>query len=235
MAMTADPGSGAASTGAVPATRSTAAVWAGIVFAVTYVGGAIAAFQSPTVTTAIQKDSGQLADTYRVYYAVSSHRVVILAGAFVLLIAAISMVVFASELRARLEAAGERRAAQLAYTGATLFAAATIVGAAAVAWLPGAKTFGNSALPTGEINYLASQLGFAIMLLGGGVTAGLMLTTAGWAAARTGVLPGWLSWVSIAVGVIVFFLAAFFLPMALLVLWALVTSIVLLARSRKAN
>ena len=57
-----------------------------------------------------------------------------------------------------------------------------------------------------------------------------MLISAGIGATRTGALPTWLGWAAIVVGVVVFVLGAFFVPMLLLVLWVLVAAIVALRR-----
>lgn len=74
-----------------------------------------------------------------------------------------------------------------------------------------------------------------MLLLGGGAAAALLLVSAGWAATRSGTLPTWLGWAGVVIGVLLFPLGVFFLPMALLVLWVLVTSIVLLRRRGTAN
>jgi type VI protein secretion system component VasF len=47
---------------------------------------------------------------------------------------------------------------------------------------------------------------------------------------RARALPPWLGWAAVVVGVVVFFLGLFFMPMLLLVLWAIVASIVCLRR-----
>jgi hypothetical protein len=199
------------------------------VFAVLYVG-ALMTFGGPETTDEVEKDPTALAKAWSDYYADSGNRNVMLVGGLVLLVAALAMVVFGSALRDRLSEGGAPGAGRLAFAGSILFGAVTMAGACAFIWIPGAKTFGESAVPTGELAYLASQLGYSLILLAGGAAAGFMLVVAGWTGARTHSLPGWLGWAGVVVGVIVFFTAAIFVPMALLVLWVLVTSIVMLRR-----
>ena len=210
--------------------------WAGIVFAVLYVLGILMAASSPDITDKVKRSPALSEAAWHKYYADSGHRTVIIIGAFVLAAAMLALMIFVSFLQDRLANDGAPTVtSRLVFAGALLFAAVTLAGAAALAWLPGAKAFGDSPLPAGSINYLASQLAFGLLLLGGGAAAALLLVSAGWAATRTGTLPKWLGWAGIVTGVLLFFLSAFFLPMALLVLWVLVTSVVLLRHHGTAN
>ena len=218
------------------AAQKRSGAWAGIVFAVLYVVGVIMMGDQPD-TTDKMKDSPKLAEAaWLKFYADGDNRAFILIGAFVLAAAVIALLVFASYLQDRLADDGaSSTTTRLVFGGAVLFAAVTLAGTAALAWIPGAKEFGDSPLPVGSINYLSSQLGFALMLLGGGAAAALFLVSAGWAATRVGTLPKWLAWAGVVIGVLLFFFGVFFLPMALLVLWVLVTSIVLLRHRETAN
>jgi len=210
--------------------------WAGIVFAVLYVAGVLMASGQPHTNDKIKHSTTAAAAAWQKYYSDSGHRTAILIGAFVLAAAVIALLVFASFLADRLASDGaSSTAARLVFGAAVLFAAVTLGGAIALAWIPGAKAFGDSPLPVGSITYLGSQLGFAMLLLGGGAAAALMLVSAGWAATRSGTLPTWLGWTGVVIGVLIFFLGVFFIPMALLVLWVLVASIVLLRRRGSAH
>lgn len=202
--------------------------WSGIGFAVLYVVGLIAATSSPANTDKYKNNPEGLILLWRHFYADSGNRTTIFIGTMLLLLASLMMILFGSVLRERLAAAGAAGAGRLAFAGSILFAAVTIVGAVAVFWLPGAKQFGSAPIPRGELAYLASQLGFGLLLLGGGTAAALVLVTAGWAATRTGALPTWLGWAGVIIGVLLFFLAAMFVPMLLLVLWVLIASIAML-------
>lgn len=73
-----------------------------------------------------------------------------------------------------------------------------------------------------------AQYGF---LVAGFMMVGLAVLCAGLGLLRSGVLPAWLCWAGVVVGVLQ--LVAFaFLPMMLVVLWVLVAGVVLLVRPR---
>ena len=74
-------------------------------------------------------------------------------------------------------------------------------------------------------------IGFGLVLLAGGAAAALTLVSSGLGAARCGALPKWLAWAGVVIGVLVFFIGGLFIPMALFVLWVLVTAIVMLTRT----
>jgi hypothetical protein len=205
--------------------------WAGIVFAVLYVVGVILATGQPDISDKVKHSPVLSAAVWHKYYSDSGHRVMIVIGVFVLTAAVLFLIVFASFLQDRLVLDGASpTASRMVFGAAVLFAAATIGGGSALGWIPGAKLFGDSPLPTGSIVYLASQLGYPLLLVGGGAAAALLLFSAGWAGGRSGTLPKWLCWVGAVVGVLVFFLAGLLIPMALFVLWIIIASILLLRR-----
>lgn len=208
------------------------AAWAGVVFFVLYIVGAFFAGNSPADTGAADvKDSpSALTAVWHDFYNDSGNRWTIIIGAFIIGLAVIALVIFASELRERLVNAGAPRAGRLAFAASLMFAALTMAGVIVWAWIPAAKEFGNAPVPDGELNYMASVLGYALMLIGGGSAAAFMLVTSGRASVRTRILPAWLGWVGLVAGVVVFFLSPFFIPMALLALWVLISAIVLIRR-----
>jgi len=213
----------------VERTPSRGTAWGGVVFAVAYFVG-VTLMLGPTPS---DEHSGQpvkyAADWNRVF-ADSGKRNQMLVGAYVLAIACIAIVVFGSHLRDRLAAAGAATSGRLAFAGSIMFATITLAGGTAVVWLAGAKAFGSTPLPRGELAYLAPQLGYALLLLGGGATAALMLVASGFGSARSRALPAWLGWAGVVVGVLVFAFGVFFMPMILLVLWVLIAGIVGLRR-----
>jgi len=210
--------------------------WAGIVFAVLYIVGVMTAAGAQPANIDDFKDSpADLAAGWPTYYEDSGHRWTILVGAFFVAGATLALIVFASALRDRLADAGAPTAGRLAFGASLVFAAITLAAVTAMGWIPGAKQFGGVAVPEGELNYLSSQLGFAMLLLGGGAAAALFLVTAGRAAGRTDVVPAWLGWAGVVIGVLVFFLGVMFVPMALFPLWVLITSIVLIRRPAGAT
>ncbi len=207
--------------------------WAGIVFVVLYVVGLLmlgGAAPDHADDKPFKDNPVKLTALWRAYYNDSGHRTTIVIAVFVIIAAALAFVVFGNDLRERLTAYGARTTGGLAFAGTIIFATVTAVGAIALGWIPGSKTFGDVPIPSGELNYLAPQLGFGIMLLPGGAAAALTLVSAGLGGARSRALPAWLGWTGVVIGIALFFIAAFFLPLILLVLWVLIASIVMLRR-----
>ena len=207
--------------------------WAGIVFVVLYVVGLLmiaGAVPKNADKSPFKDNPVKLAALWRAYYNDSGHRWTIIIAVYILLAAAIAFVVFGIDLRERLEASGAHTTAVLVLAGAIIFAVATAIGALALGWIPGSKQFGDVPIPNGELNYLGSQLGYGIMLLPGGAAIALTLIAGGFGGARSGALPGWLGWAGVVIGVLLFFVAAIFIPLILLVLWVLIASIVMLRR-----
>lgn len=210
-------------------TASHRTAWAGIVFAVLYFVG-VTMLLGPTPNDTHKDEPVKYAADWSRVFADSGKRNQMLLGALVLGIACVAIVVFGSSLRDRLAAAGAATSGRLTFAASIMFATLTLAGGTAIAWLPGAKGFGDAPVAKGELAYLAPQLGFALLLLGGGVAAGFMLVTAGVGSARSRALPAWLGWSGAAVGVLVFLFGVFFMPMVLLLLWVLIAAIVSLRR-----
>ena len=210
------------------------AAWAGVVFFVLYVVGFLLISQQPDDTDKVKDSASGMTKAWQDHYSDSGRRWAILIGAFVLAAAVLALVVFTSELRQRLADAGAPAAGRLAFAASLLFGAVTLAGASAMAWIPGAKQFGNSPLPEGDLNYMASQLGFALLLLGGGASAALLLVTSGRAGVRTHVLPTWLGWAGVVIGVALFFVGVLFIPMALFALWVLIAAITMIRKPTMA-
>lgn len=206
------------------------AAWAGVVFFVLYLVGFMMMGSSPDDTDDVKDSASGMAAAWRDLYSDSGDRWAILIGAFLLAGAVLALVVFASELRQRLADAGAPAAGRLAFAASLLFGAVTLAGASAMAWIPGAKQLGDAPLPEGELNYMASQLGYALLLLGGGASAALLLVTSGRAGVRTHVLPTWLGWAGVVIGVALFFVGVLFIPMALFALWVLIAAITMIRK-----
>lgn len=207
--------------------------WAGIAFAVLYIGGVFVVGSTPgdIDKDGINKSPSALTTAWHDFYSDSGNRWAIIIGAFILIASAVAFVVFANELRQRLLDAGAAGTAQIVFATSLLFAAVTMAGATAMAWIPITKQFGDAAIPEGELNYMTNPLGYGLMLMGGGVSAAVLLMTSGRASARTHILPSWLGWAGVVIGVIVLFLSVFFLPMILFALWSIAAAIVMLRRS----
>src|SRR5438445_3333240 len=124
------------------------AMGAGIAFVALFVAGVIVTFgdtpeikSSDTAATAAQKWVGELSS--------SNHRVGIIIGAYLLILAAIAFVWFCSGLREWLvPSAGAGRAiSNLGVLGAGAISVAALVGGAGIA---GAVEFGENPLPNGD-------------------------------------------------------------------------------------
>jgi hypothetical protein len=73
---------------------------------------------------------------------------------------------------------------------------------------------------------MLSDAGY-FLLVGGVMVASILVLSASTAALRTGILPAWLGWVGLVVGVAMLF-AIFFVPILVFVAWVLVVSLVML-------
>lgn len=208
-------------------TRATA--WGGIAFAVLYIVGVMTMLANQPDTSNLDTNK-QWTAAYVKYYSDSGNRTSALVGAYITALACLAVVIFGAHLRDRLAAAGSGTSGRLAFAGSIMLATLTFVAGVSIAWLPGAVAFGDAPVPKGELAYFGSQLGFGALLVGGGFAAALMLVATGIGSVRTGAIPGWLAWAGIVVGVVVAAIGAFFLPMALMVLWMLIAGIVGLRR-----
>src|SRR5207244_10562633 len=110
-----------------------------------------------------------------------------------------------------------------------LFASVAVVSALVRASIPGAKQFGDTPLPTGDFARQFDQIGFALLLVAGALSAGAFTAAASFFARQHALLPGWLTMAGYVVAVLQL-AGAFFLPFALFPMWVLVSSIVLLRR-----
>ena len=90
------------------------------------------------------------------------------------------------------------------------------------------------AVPTGDYASQFDNLGQALLLVAGALSAGAFLVTASYWARRYGVLPNWLTVSGYVVGVLQL-AAALFFPFALFPIWVLVASIVLMRRDSQRD
>ena len=72
-------------------------------------------------------------------------------------------------------------------------------------------------------------MGYAMILLGGGFAAAVLVLATSIISLQTGVLPQWLAWGGILAAIVLLF-SVFFLPMVALLIWVLAVSGVLLVR-----
>ena len=165
------------------------------------------------------------------YYTSHSHQVRQIAGLLVFLAGVLLLIAFFAVLRARLlEAEGRPgRAAALAF-GAGV--------ASAALWFVAVSLFVAPALAANDTSRftldpdtfrILNDTGY-IFWVGATVVGALVVWATSAVAIGTGVLPRWLGWVGIPVGIILLF-AVFFFPAFLYWLWILVVAIILAVRS----
>jgi hypothetical protein len=168
----------------------------------------------------------------------SGNRSLYLVGIFLIVLASLALLSFAVLISTLLRDRGSDRGtwAPLALASGTAAAifiilAALITGAIASA-LTLAPDFDQ--VPSADVLKAIEQVGFGILLVGGGWTAAMFVATVSAAARGTGVLPGWLVTTGFVVAALLL-LSFFFLPFFLFPLWMLVVSVILLRSPRPAG
>ncbi|HSS08377.1 MAG TPA: hypothetical protein VLL25_00735 [Acidimicrobiales bacterium] len=196
----------------------------GIAFVVLFVAGFVI-FPVPSSNKA--KDTLK----WQQWWNDSGHRAGAIIGAYLIVLGVLAFVWFAWNLRLRLQ---DRDRLQdrsgLMFTFGSLFAGIALVSVMVRASIPGAKQFGSTPVPAGDLARQFDQIGFGLLLVAGALCAGLFVALASFLARRTGTLPGWLTIAGYVIAVLQL-AASFFFPFVLFPLWVLVAAIVFL-RSR---
>jgi hypothetical protein len=178
-------------------------------------------------------DSDDPAATIVAYYADSkSHRVSTIVAAYILIAAGMLFLWFLTCLRSRLRAAeGEAGTlSTLTFGAGVVFVGLLSVGALALAAVPGGIAFGDTGdiFDAGTIQ-AAQSLGWGVILIGGMLSAAVMIFTASILTLRTGALPKWSAWVGFLAAIALLF-AVVWIPQLALLIWALCVSGAMLAR-----
>src|ERR1700730_2698045 len=184
--------------------------WMGIAFVVLFVAGFMT-FSTPNSN----KDTVKWAR----WWTDSGHRVGAVIGAYLMVLGVLAFVWFMWALRRRL---GDQGGPMVVFGG--LFVGMVLVSALIRAAIPGAKLFGNTPVPAGDFARQFDQIGFALLLVAGALSAGAFTAFASFAARRHAILPGWLTTAGYVVAVLQL-VAGFFFPFVLFVFWVLVTAI----------
>ena len=188
----------------------------GVAFAVLFVAGFLV-FPTPSD----EKDTAKWAR----WWTDSGHRAGAIVGAYLMVLGLLAFVWFMWGLNQRFRDRGG-----MMITFGTMFATLALVSALVRAAIPGGKVFGDTPLPPGaDLARQFDNVGFAVLLVAGALSAGAFTATASYLARRDAVLPGWLTIAGYVVAVAML-AAGFFLPFVLFPLWVLVASIVLLRR-----
>jgi hypothetical protein len=206
---------------------STCSRWApisGIAFVAVYIFAMFAA-KTP--------DSSDPADTIAAYYPDSkSHRVWMIVAAYVLIGAAMLFLWFLSGLRSRLRAAegSDGTLSTLAFAAGVLFVGLISVGGLALASVPASISFAENHVTVGaDTIEILMSLGYGAILVGGMLSAAVMIFTISVLTLRTGALPRWSAWVGFLAAIALLF-AVIWIPQVALLIWTLCVSGAMLAR-----
>ena len=165
------------------------------------------------------------------YFADSDKHTLNIIGAYLWALAGVAFLLFLTHLRGVLRAAegAPGTLANLCFASGVVFTVFLMAGGATIAAVAGAIGFRDAPITSVDLVRTLPQMGYAMILLGGGFAAiGVVLTTS-IVILQTGVLPQWLAWLGIVVAIVLIF-SIIFLPMIALVIWILAVSIVLLTR-----
>jgi hypothetical protein len=201
----------------------------GIAFVAVYV---IAMFVQKT------PDSSDPAAAIAAYYPDSkSHRVWMIVAAYVLIGAAMLFLWFLSGLRSRLRAAegADGTLSTLAFGAGLIFVGLVSIGALALAAVPASMSFAENKVPVGaDTIEIANSLGYGAILVGGMLSAAVMIFTISVLTLRTGALPRWSAWVGFLAAIALLF-AVIWIPQIALLIWTLCVSGAMLARPAVAR
>lgn len=156
-------------------------------------------------------------------------------GAYLWAVAGIAFLWFLTHLRGVLRAAegAPGTLSNLGFASGLAFTVLLMAGGATIAAVAGAIAFRDAPIMNVDLVRILPQMGYAMMLLGGGFAALVLVLTASIITLQTRALPAWLGWLGIIAAVVLLF-SVIFLPMIALLIWVLAASIVLLMRREEA-
>jgi hypothetical protein len=199
-------------------------VWtpiAGVSAAVTFVAGVILSSASP-------KDSASDAQVIA-WYTHHGHRLADITGAYLLAACGLFLLWFVSGLRQRLRAAEGPggRLSTVALGGGILCVGMLWVGAAALASISGAESFGGvPAIRSADLARFLPQVGDVAILLFSMFGAIALIDATSVVIWRTGILPRWFAWLGFICAVVLLF-GVVFIPMVAFPVWLLAGSVIL--------
>ena len=193
-----------------------AAMLSGSAFALLLFFGFGQMFSSTPDTS--NKTADVVAQKYATWLSDSGHRTSVIVGGFLVVLAAIALVWFASAFRVRFAPAG---APLMGF--ALLAAVGVVAGAIGPLALAGGHAFGDDPVVTdGNVIWLVSSLAFPALLVVFGFASSALIATI--VVVGRGALPMWLvvfGWLAVVAGL----LGVLFLPMLIVLLWYLVAGI----------
>ncbi len=161
----------------------------------------------------------------------SGDRAQIIVGAYILFVAGMLFLWFASTIRAALqsEEASSSVVGSVAAGSAIVFVAMLLAAAVSLAAVPASITFGNSPVPAADFVRQFSQLGTGFLLAPGSLAAAVFVASISRLGAVTGLFSRGLAVVGYVAAVLLLF-GAIFLPFLALPIWAIVVGIALARR-----
>lgn len=189
--------------------------WSGIGFGVLFLVGWI----TLTFTWDDNATDQEIID----WYGDSGNRVRQMVGAYLTALAGVAFVVFTTGLTQLIPKAGiSRLVRSLSMVFSTLLIAATaaIANASASVEVPGFDEPQDA-----ELLRLIEGIGFGMVLLGGTIAVGVAVILASYGLRGTRVLPAWLVVAGYVIGAVLALLGVLYIPLVLLVLWALAVGI----------
>jgi len=152
-------------------------------------------------------------------------------GAYLWVLAGIGFVWFLTHLRGVLRSAegGSGTLSNLGFGAGLVFTALLMASGPVIAAVAGAVEFRDAPVTDPDFVRVLPQMGYGMLLLGGGFTAIVLVLTTSVISLQTSVFPQWLAWLGVVAAIVLLF-AVIFLPMVALLVWVLAVSIVLLMR-----
>jgi hypothetical protein len=166
------------------------------------------------------------------FYADSGNRTSVVISAYLYVLAAFSLILFANRLHYVIRNAegGNPLFATGALAGGIAAAVCLIVAAMAFAAIAAGIEFADEPPPTSaELPRAINSMGYGLMLVGMMFMAILMILSTTVASFRYGLFPGWFNWLSILTAIALIF-AVIFLPGIMLFVWLVAASILLWQR-----
>lgn len=189
---------------------------AGIAFAVLFIAG---------IFTMITPDSST-EQAINEFYADSGNRTTVLIGAYLIALAGMAFLFFISAMRRwiREAAPDDGGLGDVLLAGGIVFVAMMYAGAIAIGTGSAAMLLGGEEQFSHDVLRMLPQLGYGLMLLGGGFGAIAVVLATSLSLRRSGRVPGWLSIYGFVTAVILLAAVAY-VPMVFFPIWVIVASI----------